>query len=361
MWDVIVAGAGPGGSLAAKKCAEHGFQTLLVERKRLPREKVCSGMVAGAWAQDIIIEEFGQIPKDVLTTPFYLRGQTFHVPGAEPQSFDWHTLIAWRRDLDSWMNRKAEEKGVELWDPASVTGVEQGNGKCFVTVKRGGETLRLEARYVIGADGGGSTVRKSIFPELKVKYSLPVRECHEAPLALDPHFFHWFFPKLRPRPRFDITFKGDAFLIEGSGIKELQKEITDILSAHGFDYPCKPAWKDACRIGLLHGDLVAGSFAPGRGNVLIVGDAAGLLLPISYEGIGSALKSGRAAADSIQEASRSNRNAANTYLRAVRPVIQKIERLNILERSLAELTDQEPDRFCEALAKAYKETLCRQA
>jgi menaquinone-9 beta-reductase len=256
MWDVIVAGAGPGGSLAAKRCADHGFKTLLMERKRLPREKVCSGMVAGAWAQDTIKEEFGEIPKEVLTSPFYLLGQTFHVSGARPQSFEWRTPLAWRRELDSWMTGKAEKKGVALWDSVTVAAVEQSGRKCLVTARQGGQTLHLEARYVIGADGGGSVVRKSIFPELSVKYSLPLRECHEAVLALDPSFYHWFFPRSRPRPRFDITFKGDTFLIEGSGIKDLRKEIRDVMSAHGFDYSHKPAWRDACRIGLLHNDLV---------------------------------------------------------------------------------------------------------
>ena len=39
MFDVLVAGAGPGGSVAAKRCAELGLKTLLVERRRLPRDK----------------------------------------------------------------------------------------------------------------------------------------------------------------------------------------------------------------------------------------------------------------------------------------------------------------------------------
>jgi menaquinone-9 beta-reductase len=360
MWDVVVVGAGPGGSLAAKKCAEYGFQTLLLERKKLPRDKVCSGMVAGAWAQDTITEEFGEIPKDALVRPFHLLGQTFHVPGAEPQSFEWEILVAWRKDLDSWMSSKAQEEGVELWDRSSLLGVEQVNGQCLVRVGKDGERLALEARYVVGADGGGSAVRKSLFPELKIKYSLPVREFYAGPLDMNPQYFHWFFPKGRPRPRFDITFKDDSFLIEGSGIKELRQEISEVLSAHGFDTSRKPSWKDACRIALLHSDLVTRNFSPAKGNALLVGDAAGLLLPISFEGIGSALKSGRVAADSILQASRSGQDAADIYLASLGPMIDEIERLHGIEKTLATQTDMSPDGFCQALRNAYQETLAGQ-
>lgn len=45
MLDVIVVGAGPGGCAAAKNCAELGLKTMLLEKKKLPREKLCTGMV----------------------------------------------------------------------------------------------------------------------------------------------------------------------------------------------------------------------------------------------------------------------------------------------------------------------------
>jgi flavin-dependent dehydrogenase len=43
MWDAIVIGAGPAGALAAQQCALVGQQTLLIDAKQLPREKVCGG------------------------------------------------------------------------------------------------------------------------------------------------------------------------------------------------------------------------------------------------------------------------------------------------------------------------------
>ncbi|MFH0845411.1 MAG: FAD-dependent oxidoreductase, partial [Pseudomonadota bacterium] len=72
MYDVIVIGGGPGGSIAAKRCARYGFRTLLLEKKRLPRDKVCTGMVMGIWAHTLIKKEFGEIPRGILVDPCYL-------------------------------------------------------------------------------------------------------------------------------------------------------------------------------------------------------------------------------------------------------------------------------------------------
>ena len=60
VFDVVVVGAGPGGAAAAKRCADRGLNTLLIEKKELPRDKVCSGMIMGQWALEIIRQEFGQ-------------------------------------------------------------------------------------------------------------------------------------------------------------------------------------------------------------------------------------------------------------------------------------------------------------
>ena len=78
---------------------------------------------------------------------------------------------------------------------------------------------------------------------------------------------------------------------------------------------------------VLYHELFSGSFLPARGNGLLVGDAAGLLLPISGEGIGAALKSGLFAADSVIEASRGDSQAAHLYLGRLKGLISKLQEL----------------------------------
>jgi flavin-dependent dehydrogenase len=356
-YDVIVVGAGPGGSVAAKKCAQNGFKTLLLEKRRLPREKVCTGMIMGVWAHSIIGQEFGDVPKDVLVEPHYLSGHMLHFPGMEPQAIEWRTPIAWRRDLDFWMNRRAEQEGVEIWDRTRFLGVTQTDGQCRVRVKIEKGEQELSARFVIGADGATSRVRRSLFPALKVPYMGPMRECYEGSVDFEKDYFHWFFPKSRPRPRFDIIHKGDVFLIEGSGIRELRKEINQTLINRGFDPTTKPVWKDGCLEPVLHGALISGSFSPASGNVLLIGDAASLILPITYEGIGPALQSGLLAATAISEAARKSTQAAEAYLRELESMLDVLKRLYSVSKALEKKAEEGVKPLSKAMREAYKETL----
>ena len=357
MYDVIVVGGGPGGSAAAKRCAQGGLNTLLLERKKLPRDKVCSGMVMGPWANNIIQQEFGPIPRQVLVDPHYLSGHMIHVPRVPPQVIACKTPLAWRKDLDSWMIQIAQEEGVEIWDGAKVIQVNQTAGACTLKVMRGETTQELKSRFAIGADGGASAVRKSLFPLLKVQYSVPMRECYDGALDLEKDYFHWFFPKYRSRPRFGLNHKGDCFLIEGSGIKELRDEINQILAKYGFNPNSKALWKDGCLIPQLHEALITGSFSPAKGNILLIGDAAGLLFPITFEGIGTALKSGVLAADAIAKATQQGTQAAKIYLHELKPVLNAINSLNFSSERLKQEADKGSEAISKALKEAYEETL----
>ena len=357
MYDVIVVGGGPGGAVAAQRCARNGFRTLLVERKRLPRDKVCSGMVMGPWANEIIQQEFGNIPKQVLAAPYYLSGHLIHVPGVRPRMIECKTPLAWRKDLDFWMIQKAQQAGVEIWDGARVIRVNPKAGACTTAIMKRKRLQEIKARFVIGADGGASTVRRSLFPELKVQFSVPIRECYKGALDLEKDYFHWFFPKYRLRPRFGLNHKQDCFLIEGSGIKELKKEITHILTKYGFNPRRKALWKDGCLIPRLHDALISGAFSPAAGNVLLIGDAAGLLLPITFEGIGTALKSGLLAADAIAEGEKHGKEAAAGYLQELKSILVVLKGLNELNARLSRSKKMGASDLSKAIRDAYEDTL----
>ena len=356
-FDVIVVGGGPGGSAAAKRCADSGLSTLVVERKRLPRDKVCSGMVMGEWAHGIIRREFGEIPDAVLVDPPYLTGHRLYLAGAEPLELEWHTPLTWRKDLDYWLLQGARKSGATVQEGLRVVRVASEEGVCRVKVLREGNTEELRARFVIAADGGASEVRRSIFPDLKIRYSAPIRECYLGALGLERDWIHWFFPKGRAQPRFNLNHKNEVFLIEGRAIRELRTEIKETLAPYGFQAQGSLQWKDACPIPLLHEQLLSGAFLPAQGNVLLVGDAAGLFLPITFEGIGSALKSGILAAESIVRSVETGRSAAAYYLEGLEGIVDTIRRLCAVQNDLAAAAGRGPRVLAATILAAYRETL----
>ena len=355
-YDVIVVGGGPGGAVASKRCADRGVKTLLIEKKGLPRDKVCTGMIMGKWAVRIIAEEFGEIPEWVLTSPPAILGHRLYVPGVSPRTFESHTILTWRKDLDHWLIKEAVASGVTFMEAVRVSHITStGEYYRVDTVTGDGKRESLNAKFIIGADGATSVVRRSIFPEFNARYSGPVREYYKGALSLEKDYIHWFFPKGRPRPRFNVNHKDDVFLLEGAGVSELREEIAETLYPYGFDPLTKPVKKDGCAIALLHEPLLKGSFVPAKENVLLVGDAAGLILPITFEGIGTALKSGLLAADAVIEYIDKQRNAAFTYLKSINSIVEAIRHLYSDRFQSKGIND--PGELADSLVSAYEETL----
>jgi len=354
--DVLVVGGGPAGSSAANACAARGLSTLLLERKQWPRDKVCSGMLMGRWATEMLEREFGPIPDDALADPGVLAGHSMHLAGTEPVSFAMRTPIGWRRDLDAWMVRKAVEGGAEFRDRSRVVDFARDGSRYRLTVRQGREEKwTVSARFVVGAEGAASPTRKALFPDLSVRYGKPLREVYKGELNLRRDRYHWFFPKGKSRPRFGVNHKGSVFMIEGRDLEALRPEIEGILGPLGFDSSEKPVLRDGCMIAVLHEQLLDGSFRPALENSLLVGDAAGVILPITFEGISTAVWSGRLAAEAIGRVVDGREStAAESYVASLRPVLELIARFKVEEEALARSAGAGGAALGQALARAYQ-------
>jgi flavin-dependent dehydrogenase len=330
--DVVVVGAGPAGSAAGKRCAECGLETVIFERKELPRDKVCSGVIVGLTAQRLVKEEFGGIPKDVLADPYYYCGTIIHVPGVKPLSIESEMPVGWRRDIDFWLTQKARAAGAQVWDRCQIKRVEPGEDEITVTFFKDGEEFSVKASYVIGADGVRSLVRRMIFPELNVRYQQEIRECYEGSFPLDRNYYHGFY--IPGKFWFDINHKGPYFCLEVSAkpgeIKGRVVQAKEILQRqYDFDPSTKPLWRDACMEPRIHEQLISGAFRPAKGKILLTGDAAGFQLPNS-EGIGTALLSGLMAGESIFDTVKQGGQVDGRYLQRVKQIIDTIEKQFIM-------------------------------
>jgi len=364
MFDVVVVGAGPGGSMAAKKCADHGLKVLVLERWKLPRDKHCSGLIMKPWCENIIREELGEeIPRRVLASPYWLKGYMLHLPGVEPQKVEVRQGYARRRDLDYWLSQKAKDKGAEIWEEAKVIGVSESDDGCRVQLIKAGERQELKSRFVIGADGANSIVRKSIFPGLSLRLVPSYREEFRGQLDIEKDYYHWLHPTGHVRPRFQGNNKGDdVFVLETTVKRDHWPDMTRILLDYGFDPKQKPFYKLGCLMPVFYTELLSGSFVPVKGNIFLVGDAAGLNSHFGPDGIGAAMKSGISAVTSIIKASRTGKSAADIYLRELEPIIAKFKAIVAqLQRIEARAEYGGPKAAAEALRQGWEESQSAEA
>lgn len=283
VWDVAVVGAGPAGAAAARAAAEAGARTVLLERAVLPRYKRCGGGLVGA-SQEAVLATGLDLPalsRDrVGRLTFTLRGGqefTRQAPAFLP--------MVLRSELDAALVRAAQDAGAELREGSAVTSYAESGG--VVTLGTGAGEVR--ARAVVGADGsqGRAAAHVGVVSEqvdLGMEAELPTPPGSDwcGRVLLDwgpvPGSYGWVFPK------------GDTLTVGVIGARASGEAVRAYYRAFLARVGLDPA------AALHDGGHLTRVRAPGsplrRGQVLVAGDAAGLLEPWTREGISFALRSG---------------------------------------------------------------------
>ncbi|HEY3082247.1 MAG TPA: geranylgeranyl reductase family protein [Chloroflexota bacterium] len=287
-YDAVVVGAGPGGAFAAYRLAQRGARVLLLERKKIPREKPCGGgLTPKAFRQlDFPIDDL------VLSRPHgvWLRGRGVAAfPLGDPRSEIW---MVRRPAFDRRLAEHAVAAGAELHDGESVLTVDPDRGT--VQTERGA----YRARAVIAADGSESPIARQLGLRrhrdrrvvVALEAEVPARDVDLQGRALIdfdvPRGYAWVFPK------------GDLYNVglgsfQPSAFKELRPRLTRFLERCGLELLVEPKI-----VG--HRIPIGGVAEPlDRGRVVLVGDAAGVADGLFAEGIAYALRTGAIAAEEV--------------------------------------------------------------
>jgi flavin-dependent dehydrogenase len=329
-YDVIIAGGAVAGPVAARFCARGGLSTLLVEKDRVPREKPCSG-IQFKYFEKIIGET---IPRDRLcnnvldrVVMFLPDGRSIATPGKFP-------MLNFMRDvLDEWLCRTAERYGAEFRDACAFKGLEETGDGFIVTLKTGSGTERVAAKYVIDATGLRPVIRRLIREDRAyagTSTGATINYYFSADGDLDKNTLYQFwnidFNNMMFAWVYNKTLSdGKDYWVVGTGydrgIKERQEiffnhvkkkfNLSNVKMVKREGYSASLSFDDRDRIWL------------GRGNVLMVGDAAGLIDLTRGVGMDAAALSGRLAARAVLRASKKGSPAIGEYERLMARLVKQ--------------------------------------
>ena len=319
-YDVLVVGGGVAGSIAARLSAQHGLKTLLIEKAKTPRNKPCSG-IQFTYFERLVGEK---IPEDKLC-----KNQLFKVemimPSGKTLQGRMKMLNFWRSTLDSWLNSLAVNAGATFCDETRLVDFQMDQDVIRAQIRTKDDEYEVGTRYLIGADGLRSGLRRKLRPqdfEAK-KAGAAINLYFAGDTNLDPNTLYQFYDREFSPLMFSWVYLKDDQWVVGTGadrepVRYVERFFDYVKERYGLR-------GEVFRREGFSSSIQSGIFL-GEGNILMTGDAAGLMDLYRGMAMDNAAISGRLAVKAIIESEKAGGSPIQSYQRLMKRIAQTTAR-----------------------------------
>lgn len=359
--DICIVGGGPAGLTTALYLAKFGLASTVIEKSTFPRDKICGDAFSGkvSWAlrnldapfetevhqQNFQLASWGVkfygTKNNELNVPFKLNYNTKEdkAPG----------FIAKRKDFDFFLYQKASNNPlIEILENVNVCEFSRNENSIIIASKN--KATVFETKILVAADGPYSKIAKDLMNfHISDDYNcLGLRAYYNNVDDLDKdgfielHFleellpgYFWIFPLPNGGANVGAGIRTDLMRHKKINLKKAFQKIVD-------EHPIiSKRFKNAQLVDDIkfHGLPLGGMHRKiSSNNLMLIGDAAGLVDPFTGEGIGNAMISGKIAAETIAKAVKENDFSEKTLSNYDKEVYRRLGSELSLSKKMQELT-----------------------
>ncbi len=330
-YDVAIVGGGPAGAIFAAELASAlpELSILLIDAQSPDKQKVCGGLLAPD-AQRVLAMLGLTLPKDILSDPQIFDVETIDIRSKCVRHYQRHYLNMDRYAFDKWLISLIPE-GVDIINGTCLDITDEGDG-FYLTIKSTDEASVVKAKYIVGADGANSIIRRTFFKSKTKKYVAIQQHFLCSDISLPP--YSCIFDSMTS-DSCSWTIRKDGYFIYGGAFEsrgcrdsfEKQKKRLEEFIGTSFGKAIKT---EAC---LLTSPRRFSDFITGDRRIFLIGEAAGFISASSFEGLSSAMLSGRLLAEAFASAKSDDgifRSYKKKSLRLKLKLFSKIQKRRIL-------------------------------
>jgi digeranylgeranylglycerophospholipid reductase len=356
-YDVVVIGAGPGGSMASYHASVNGAKTLLIEKSQEIGEPVrCAEAVPR-------LEDFG-----IKADPSFVRnhikggyliapnGRKITVKGGKTDGY-----IVERKIFDKYLAVRSARVGTKVAVKSRVIGLEHNGDGYNVIVNHLGEEYTVKAKIVIAADGVESSVAEMAGLKCK-KLPTEICSCAEYEMTnvklLDNEMMEFYFGDISPKGYAWIFPKGNTANV-GLGVIDKKKKAIDYLNEF-IEHPIlEGRLKDATPVEFKCGGAPVGGPIEKTvsDNLMVVGDAAGQISPLSGGGIYLSMSCGSIAGEVASKCIKNNDYSEESLMEYENKWKEKYYNILMAELKYKSILQKLSEKELNALADAMDENL----